>query len=201
MLGKIILLWDDIFLLKMSKPKNWPVDGVVFISETEWKDRPIKYSQPEFKYKEIEKTDITPSAISKAVKIQKINDPNHPVYPYYGLEAAQSIPAKSYILDYRGIVKDRAKESKTSDYILHFDEEYSIDAEFRGNEGRFINDFRGVQDRPNVCFKLYRTKNNIVSMGVFSIGKIRKGQELVVTYGKYFWTERGIQLVTNKQLF
>jgi hypothetical protein len=29
--------------------------------------------------------------------------------------------------------------------------------------------------RPNVCFKLYRAENNIVSMGVFSIGKIRKG--------------------------
>lgn len=169
-------------------PREWPED-VHFLIEQEWKNMSEYYSKippGETKVK------VAPKSICKSVKIFKITDVNHPSYPACGLKATCNIPAKTFILDYRGIVTDESKASETSDYILQFDQEFSIDAEFKGNEARFINDFRGIQHKPNVCFELCRNAKGQMCMGVFSLVKISKNQELVVTYGKGFWKARGI---------
>ncbi|TPX53769.1 hypothetical protein PhCBS80983_g06169 [Powellomyces hirtus] len=101
-----------------------------------------------------------------------------------------------HVLDYIGQVHLAATASTTSDYILSFDRVtgLSVDAAQAGNEGRFINDFRGVAAKPNVEFETYRdAKTGEVKMGVWVGGKeIRKGEELCVSYGKGFWKERGL---------
>lgn len=89
-----------------------------------------------------------------------------------------------------------------------------------GNEARFINDYRGVADRPNAEFKevwnerrkergmvsqptadqlsFSVTVTYVVSQGVWVLpegksgkGKgIKKGQEILVSYGRGFWGAR-----------
>lgn len=86
-----------------------------------------------------------------------------------------------------------------------------IDASRQGNEGRFVNDFRGVRDTgPNAEFRevwvtigVGKSKRIERWMGVFVLpagksGKnvkgIRKGEEIVVSYGKGFWQERAVEV-------
>ncbi len=129
----------------------------------------------------------------KAVLVKAITDPQHPAHGSFGLFAASNIDARSYILDYTGILKHFDSESKTSDYCLHFYGNYSIDAEKEGNEARFLNDYRGIGAHPIVQFDLYRDKEGQVRMGIFSLKtKIKKGSEILINYGKGFWKERGL---------
>lgn len=60
-----------------------------------------------------------------------------------------------------------------------------------GNEARFINDFRGVQSKPNAMFKDGRNTDGVLQMSVFSgHDGIAKNQEILVSYGKSFWAAR-----------
>jgi hypothetical protein len=73
----------------------------------------------------------------------------------------------------------------------------SIDANNPGNEARMINDFRGIAKAPNVEFKLYRHPTNVapkIRMGVFVLPgrEIQAGEEILLSYGKGFWTARGL---------
>ncbi len=168
-------------------PINWPTD-IQYLTENIWDNQPKFYLEYQKECK-IQTCSSHCKGIAKKVQITKV-PPEHPAFPAFGLYALQNIPKHQLILDYKGIVKPEELESKTSDYILHFDDIYSIDAEFAGNEGRFVNDYRGI-GKPNVKFELYRYQQK-VHMGIFSTVNIPKGQELLVTYGKGFWKERGI---------
>ena len=99
-----------------------------------------------------------------------------------------------------------------SDYDLSLDREsgLAIDAAEMGNEARFINDYRGVpaagvgEERgerrrkgPNAEFRVYWDERGGGAgergMGVWVVGGgrgIRKGEEILVSYGKGFWGER-----------
>lgn len=132
---------------------------------------------------------------NKMVSIRRITDSSHPAYGQHGLFANRKIAANSWIIDYVGLVESAANESKTSDYIIHFVGSLSCDAEHIGNEARFINDCRNINDQgPNVKFVNYqrdKAQNSPLRLGVFSCSKpIRKGQELLVSYGKGFWKAR-----------
>ncbi|KAF2031924.1 hypothetical protein EK21DRAFT_62151 [Setomelanomma holmii] len=139
------------------------------------------------------------------VKISLVSDKTHPAYGQHALLATQHLPPDSFILPYLGRVHDQADVDSTSDYDLSLDRDLGIgvDASVMGNEARFINDFRGVATAPNAEFRdiLVSTGNNKAEkrVGVFvlSAGKSGKrakgiglGQEIVVSYGKGFWTER-----------
>mmetsp|Transcript_78358 Transcript_78358/g.210808 ORF Transcript_78358/g.210808 Transcript_78358/m.210808 type:complete len:163 (-) Transcript_78358:8-496(-) len=103
----------------------------------------------------------------------------------------KDIPPRAYILDYKGLVT--ASPPETSDYVLSFDGVLSIDAEFQGNEARHINDFRGVAQRPNAEFDNYHDQDGVLHMGVFALHqRIARGSEILVSYGKGFWQERGL---------
>lgn len=74
-----------------------------------------------------------------------------------------------------------------------------IDADKRGNEARFINDYRGITEKPNVEFKeIWDERKKERGMGVWVLpegksGKmkgIRKGEEILVSYGRGFWGAR-----------
>ncbi|KAK4516627.1 Protein kinase domain-containing protein [Mucor velutinosus] len=131
------------------------------------------------------------------VKIKKITDKEHPCCGAYGLVAAQTLQPKQLIIDYLGVVEYQDGYEATSDYVLRYGTDLSIDAGRCGNEARFCNDFRGCGPEPNVCFMNYMDeKTKHIKVGIFVNGnrKIRKGDELLVTYGKSFWAKRGIDM-------
>lgn len=66
-----------------------------------------------------------------------------------------------------------------------------IDASTMGNEARFINDYRGVRNKPNVIFSDVRTESGAMRMSIWSSGdEINKGEEILVSYGKAWWQAR-----------
>src|SRR5690606_29219392 len=109
-----------------------------------------------------------------------------------GLFAATQLNPKEHVIDYVGYVQLSQHSSQTSDYVLRFEDGLAIDAEKMGNEARFVNDYRGTNLKPNVQFE-----NRIdevtgeVNIGVWVLGApIKKGTELLVSYGKGFWQAR-----------
>lgn len=139
------------------------------------------------------------------VKITFVSDAVHPAKGQYGLCAAEHLPPDSFILPYLGFVHDQTESDETSDYDLSLDRDLGIgvDASKMGNEARFINDYRGISTGPNAEFRdiLVNVGFGIVEkrVGVFvlSAGKsgkrargIARDEEILVSYGKGFWTER-----------
>lgn len=143
-------------------------------------------------------TDITiPAGPVRRVRIKEIQDPSHPAHGQFGLFATQALSPKSHLLNYIGVVTVDGKESKSSDYTMSFIrgqphcQDLVIDAEQTGNEARHINDYRGISDKPNAEFQNYRDSNGKVYVGVFVLNeKIKKGAEILVSYGKGFWRAR-----------
>ena len=130
---------------------------------------------------------------AQSVLIRRISDENHPACGQYGLFAAKKIPPKTYILDYVGEV--HCDERPQSDYDLSLyrsqcGADIGIDASVIGNEARFINDFRGVREKPNAIFTDERSTSGELRMSVWSMGGIRKGEEILVSYGKAWWKAR-----------
>lgn len=190
-----------------------------------------------------------------AVQILPITNPAHPAYGQHGLFAARDLRPGEFILPYLGEVHvgsgEGAEEHEESDYDLWIDreEDLAVDAAGAGNEGRFVNDYRGVpasfsrclppcsrvgsgrgdgdgrgegkgkwneqgkwvgqrkeretKKRPNAEFKTVwdeRRKERGMAVFVLPAGKratprerevgIRKGEEILVSYGKGFWGGR-----------
>ncbi|KAF1949293.1 hypothetical protein CC80DRAFT_555500 [Byssothecium circinans] len=139
------------------------------------------------------------------VRITPISNPAHPANGQYGLYAAHNLPPDAFILPYLGYVHGPTDLDEQSDYDLSLDreQEVGVDASRMGNEARFINDYRGISNSPNAEFRDISVDvgNGGVEkrMGVFvlSAGKsgkrakgIGKGEEILVSYGKGFWSER-----------
>lgn len=139
------------------------------------------------------------------VKITPVTESAHPACGQHALYANQQLPADSFVLPYLGYVHDQNDINITSDYDLSLDRELGIgvDASTMGNEARFINDYRGVASAPNAEFRdIYVDIGNGMAekrVGVFvlSAGKsgkrakgIARGAEILVSYGKGFWSER-----------
>ena len=61
-----------------------------------------------------------------------------------------------------------------------------LDAEFVGNEGRFINDFRGIAPAPNARFTTKAHPCKGIWVLIVAIAPIRDGDELLVDYGPDF---------------
>ncbi|PWW80337.1 hypothetical protein C7212DRAFT_172105, partial [Tuber magnatum] len=135
-----------------------------------------------------------PSTPSALVRIRRITDPAHPAFGQLGLFAAKTLPARSFILDYLGYVHDDNDLDESSDYDLCLDRELrvGVDARSMGNEGRMVNDYRGVPGfvRANVVFET-RSVGGETRMGLWVASRdVKKGVELCVSYGKGFWKER-----------
>ncbi|KII93377.1 hypothetical protein PLICRDRAFT_101607 [Plicaturopsis crispa FD-325 SS-3] len=142
--------------------------------------------------------DVDTGVRSLAV-IRPIPPSAHPAAGQYGLFAAKKIPPRTRILDYIGEVHcdDRpASDYDLSLYRLQDGTSVGVDASKAGNEARFINDYRGIRDKPNVLFTDGRTVSGELRMSVWSGGEaIKKGDELLVSYGKSWWRERSVNLV------
>lgn len=108
---------------------------------------------------------------------------------------------------YLGRLHGGATTSDESDYDLWLDREMDVaaDAAGEGNEARFVNDYRGVngRERANAQFgNVWCERWGEVCVGVWALGGgnkkkkksdaggIRKGEEILVSYGRGFWEER-----------
>jgi hypothetical protein len=139
------------------------------------------------------------------VRITPVTDDSHPAHGQHALYATQHLPPDTFILPYLGYVHDQTDLDEASDYDLSLDREFGIgvDASKMGNEARFINDYRGVATAPNAEFRDIYVEapaakvEKRVGVFVLSAGKsgkrakgIGRGQEILISYGKGFWTER-----------
>lgn len=109
----------------------------------------------------------------------------------------------SYIVSYHGEI--HSDERANSDYDLALDRvgetSLGVDAAQRGNEARFVNDFRGVKSKPNALFRLGRDKRGWLEMSVWSGSlPIKKGEEILVSYGKGWWKARTLDEATETEV-
>lgn len=189
-------------------PKGWP-SGTTYLQAPSYSR---KLSPGKAKALIISRTDVhTNVAIYKingpysCVRITPVTDHSHPANGQHGLFTTQNIPPDTLILPYLGYVHDETDIDIKSDYDLSLDRELRIgvDATHMGNEARFINDYRGVATGPNAEFRDICVDSGSgkvekrVGVFVLSAGKsgkrakgIKRGQEILVSYGKGFWTER-----------
>ncbi|KAF8624776.1 hypothetical protein AX15_005666 [Amanita polypyramis BW_CC] len=134
------------------------------------------------------------SSSSLCVTIRFIPDTSHPARGQHGLFAVRKIPPKSHIIDYMGELHCDDRPESNYDLLLHrFQDGISIgiDARVMGNEARFINDYRGIRNRPNALFVDAKHSNGELRMSIWSSNEeIRKGEEIVVSYGKSWWYTR-----------
>lgn len=141
---------------------------------------------------------------------------HHPAAGSNGLFAAQDIDADTFIRPYLGVLhrKKDADFYSTYDLSLCHDDRLSsssdletqtesltldpetdpaalyLDSRWWGNESRFVNDYRGIAAKPNVEFRSFvqlHDGGETFSMGLFATRSIKRGQELVINYGKSFW--------------
>ncbi|EPS99095.1 hypothetical protein FOMPIDRAFT_1124889 [Fomitopsis schrenkii] len=130
----------------------------------------------------------------KSTVIRRITEPSHPAHGQFGLFAAKKIHPRSYIVDYAGEV--HCDDRPGSDYDLSLYREASglsvgIDSQLMGNEARFVNDYRGIKSKPNAVFEERRTEAGELRMSVWSGSDlIKKGDEILVSYGKGWWQAR-----------
>ncbi|KAI0067748.1 hypothetical protein BV25DRAFT_1819171 [Artomyces pyxidatus] len=123
-----------------------------------------------------------------------LSSPSHPAYGQHGLFASMKIPSRTHILDYIGEVHCDDRPNSDYDISLHrFQDGTSVgvDASRMGNEARFVNDYRGIRLKPNAEFLDRRTYRGELRMSVWSLAEpIKKGDEIVVSYGKAWWQAR-----------
>ncbi|KAF3936674.1 hypothetical protein ABW19_dt0200052 [Dactylella cylindrospora] len=181
--------------------KNWPQDIKYLTKPTLSK----QLDQPVLELLGFRQKSGPPFAThsSENVAIKKITDPGHPAVGEYGLFATKSLSPGTHILDYLGHYHEATPEDtdEASNYDLVLTRDVggtgrgvAIDARFAGNEARMINDYRGVAVKPNAEFKeretgimgVYVVANN----GVKGFKGIKKGEEILVSYGRSFWSER-----------
>lgn len=140
------------------------------------------------------------------VQITSITDPKHPAFGQHGLHASQHLPPDTFILSYLGFVHGNEDSDETSDYDISLDRELdvAVDASSMGNEARFINDYRGVRpEGANAEFRDCWISNGNgllekrIGVYVLTAGKsgkrakgIAKDAEILVSYGKGFWSNR-----------
>ncbi|CAL1696373.1 unnamed protein product [Somion occarium] len=177
---------------KDSAPSHWP-QGLRHLTEQSY-HHSVPTELQSFLRPKSSASVISVDDSRSLVLIRPIKDAVHPAYGQYGLFAARKIPPKSHILDYLGEIHCDDRPDSDYDLSLYRSQDgisVGVDASQMGNEGRFINDFRGVRPRPNAMFEERRTSVGELCMSVWCGTKpINKGDEILVSYGKSWWKER-----------
>jgi len=190
-----------------TKPKHWP-SQIAYLTQPAYSKVVLSEPYDALRQKGAGSTSTVLSSVgtSSSVHIIPIKDSSHPACGQYGLFAAKTLLPDTFIIWYLGFVHSQEETDPTSDYDLSLDRELGvgIDASKMGNEGRMINDYRGVRGQgPNAEFRdcwvdLGKGKfEKRIAVYVLSAGKsgkrakgIAKGEEIVVSYGKGFWDGR-----------
>ena len=190
----------------LKQPKNWPHDVIYLTTPTFSKSiRPGELRAASSLTSDLPLLKV-PDQPCPSVHVHSIVGSTHPANGQSGLFADRNLRPDTFICFYLGFVHSQSEANDASNYDLSLDRELGIGVEATkmGNEARFINDYRGVQDSPNAEFRdcLAEIGGEVVErrIGVFvlSPGKkggkrakgINKGEEIVVSYGKGFWSHR-----------
>ncbi len=165
----------------MKVPNNWP-------SHVQYSKQYVFHSNvpTELRTTHGSKKIMQPETTAVWV-IQKITIKKHPAFGQFGLFAATHLLPDTYICDYVGFVSYEADSCDTSEYLIAYKQGLLCDAEKIGSEGRMVNDYRGIAEKPNVCFKNYITDKNELRIGIHT-GKrpVKKGEEFLIEYGGGF---------------
>jgi hypothetical protein len=147
---------------KDAIPKNWP-PSVPYLSQPSFSPHLTKIQKESLRVRLSDITATIPSSFPRGpcslVRIIPINDPSHPADGQAGLFAARDLEPGTLILPYYGVIHSslppHSLTHDKSDYDLWLNREagVAVDAEKAGNEARFVNDYRGVRERPNAEFK------------------------------------------------
>lgn len=197
-------------------PKNWP-EALPYLTAPVYSPSLTKLQLTLLRTKPSDSRDFSLNPGPHAnVRITPITDPAHPACGQAGLFAARALAPGSLILPYLGEVHpgsgSGAVAHGASDYDLWLARGegdagggVAVDAAQRGNEARFVNDYRGVPGavRANSEFgEVWDGRRGERGMAVFVLpagkkeagkGKgvgIAKGQEILVSYGRGFWDKR-----------
>ncbi|KAI0724271.1 SET domain protein [Cerioporus squamosus] len=177
------------------RPPHWP-------AHLEYLDEPRYHSSVPTHIRELVSPALSRHASAQnyprkaPVAIQLISDPSHPARGQYGLFATKKIPPRTLVIDYIGEVHCDDRPGSDYDLSLYRTPDHvsvGVDAQFCGNEARFINDYRGVKPKPNASFQERKTESGELRMSVWSGSEpVKKGEELLVSYGKSWWRARQI---------
>eukprot|EP00047_Mylnosiga_fluctuans_P018042 m.66465 g.66465 ORF g.66465 m.66465 type:complete len:174 (-) comp7403_c0_seq2:255-776(-) len=166
-----------------SLPRGWPPDKT-YLSENFWTEHARTHCPvpPPRRYEQ-----GPPSAL---VIPRTITQAGHPARGQMGLYAARNLAAGAFVLRYAGFVYTDAECPASSDYTMRLRPGLAIDADRAGNEARFINDYRGIGLKPNVELRDAVDARGNPAMAVHTLRAVAKGEELLLSYGKGFWTAR-----------
>jgi len=193
-------------------PKNWP-PGLPYLTAPSYSRTLTPRHLSSLRTRPKDALSIppnTPKGPCSLVKITPITHPSHPAVGQCGLFVAKDLKPGTFILQYLGEIHASPSVSEPatdvdphaeSNYDLSLDREQGIgiDADKKGNEARFINDYRGIAEKPNAEFKeIWDEKRKERGMGVWVLpegksgkGKgIKKGDEILISYGRGFWGAR-----------
>ena len=191
-----------------ATPKGWPSDVTYLQLPLISKKLDADKARQLFLLKSELPSDVhtwKPSAPYSNVRITPVADESHPAHGQHALCATQHLPPNTFILPYLGYVHDQTDIDEASDYDLSLDRELGIgvDASKMGNEERFINDYRGVSTAANAEFRdlfvdvgsgKVEKRVGVFVLSASKSGKrskgIARGEEILVSYGKGFWSER-----------
>ncbi|KAI0446285.1 hypothetical protein F4803DRAFT_568304 [Xylaria telfairii] len=197
---------------KDASPKGWP-SSIPYLSQPSFAPHLTKAQKECLRIRSPDLTATIPSNFPRGpcslVRIVPIKELSHPANGQAGLFAARQLEPGTLILPYYGLVHSSLPPHcityDKSDYDLWLNREagVAVDAEKAGNEARFVNDYRGVRDRPNAEFRqCWDVRSGQQCMAVFVLpagkntpaktgaGGIAKGTEILVSYGKGFWSKR-----------
>ncbi|KAI0670180.1 SET domain protein [Trametes maxima] len=184
------------------QPARWP-DNVRYITEPEYHSSVPKHIK-DFLYPTSSRAHARDQAAKPAVTIHLISELSHPARGQRGLVAIKKIPPHTLIIDYIGEVHCDDRPDSDYDLSLYRTLDHisvGLDAQRVGNEARFINDYRGVKPKPNANFQERRTDCGELRMSVWSGNDaIKKGDEILVSYGKSWWHARNSTAVNTQDL-
>ena len=151
----------------MFVPENWPKE--------------VKYTNTINKKSE--------KVISKleGIEVKIIRDDTHVLNGEFGVYATKEWKPYEIIGCYCGtLVKNIGGKYAAHAYTSKTGDNWLIDASIEGNETRFINDYRNIEDKPNVFFGKTVVNNRRVII-VIVTKHINKGEEILSDYGDSYW--------------
>ncbi|KAL0950814.1 hypothetical protein HGRIS_007578 [Hohenbuehelia grisea] len=175
------------------KPRHWP-DNVLYIQDCPYHRSVPKHARDFVLGTPTIKRSRQGQSGRANVIIRAITSPEHPAFGQYGLFAARKISPDTHIIDYVGEIHCEERPDSDYDISLHRYQDglsIGVDASSMGNEARFINDFRGIRPKPNASFAERRNGDGELTMSIRSSKDIiKKGEEILVSYGKSWWRAR-----------
>ncbi|CAD6572741.1 MAG: hypothetical protein TREMPRED_000616 [Tremellales sp. Tagirdzhanova-0007] len=195
--------------LQPQIPLNWPKD-VTYLTESRLSlDYPAALIPLLFNSSPPSPRKFAPRPIHHPnyLQVKRITEASHPARDQYGLFAKKRLAGRTLVIPYLGIIhatfEGQVDEHEESDYDLSLIKvscpssdssghvSIGVDAGRAGNAARFVNDYRGIKSSPNAEFRSGRGEAGELRMEIWTLTHdIRKGEEILVSYGKGWWGAR-----------